>query len=124
MHLPTYTSIWRIERRLYKVYDWVLPMPISIGQAAVFLVGLAVWGLLLQAFGIGIQASTGWLFLLPPGFATWASGRPLIEEKRPHELAASAVRYLLEPRRLLRLTQRSQPARVRLQGTAWTSPLR
>ena len=120
MQLPTYTSIWRIERRLYKVYDWVLPMPISIPQAAVFLVTLGVWGLLLQAVGVPLQADTGWLFLVPPGFAAWASGRPLIEEKRPHELLASQARYLFEPRTLQRLTERRQPERVRLTGWVWT----
>jgi TcpE family len=120
MHLPTYTSIWKIERRLYKLYDWVLPMPVSIPQAAVFLSTFMLWGLLLGAFGVPAQASTGWLFLVPPGFAAWASGRPLIEEKRPHELVASQVRYPLEPRRLHRLTERRHPERVQLFGTVWT----
>jgi conjugation transfer TcpE-like protein len=117
--LPTYTSIWRIERRLYKVYDWVLPMPISIPQAAVFLVILFLWGLLLHAFNVPVRPSTGWLYLTPPGFAAWASERPLVEEKRPHELVGSQVRYLFEPRTLLRLAERRQPERVHVCGTVW-----
>ena len=28
--LPTYTNIWRIEKRLYKLYDLRLPMPLPI----------------------------------------------------------------------------------------------
>ena len=36
MDLPTYTSIWRIEKRLYKLYDFRLPMPVPVGQMAVF----------------------------------------------------------------------------------------
>ena len=32
MELPTYTSIWRIEKRLYKLYDFRLPMPLPVGQ--------------------------------------------------------------------------------------------
>ena len=36
MELPTYTSIWRIEKRLYKLYDFRLPMPVPVGQIAVF----------------------------------------------------------------------------------------
>ena len=31
MDLPTYTSIWRIEKRLYKLYDFRLPMPVPVG---------------------------------------------------------------------------------------------
>ncbi|MGH8929987.1 MAG: TcpE family conjugal transfer membrane protein [Egibacteraceae bacterium] len=120
MYLPTYTSIWKIERRLYKLYDWVLPMPISITQTAVFGSTLALWAWLLQAFGVPAQANTGWLFLLPPGFAAWASGRPLIEEKRPHELVTSQVRYVLEPRQLHRLTERRESEHVRFFGNVWT----
>ncbi|MGH8898897.1 MAG: TcpE family conjugal transfer membrane protein [Egibacteraceae bacterium] len=120
MLLPTFTSIWRIERRLYKVYDWVLPMPISIPQMAVFLVSLLLWALLLQALGVELHASTGWLYLVPPGFAAWVSERPLVEEKRPHELAAAQVRYLFEPRTLYRLAEHRQPERVHLSGTFWS----
>ncbi len=36
MDLPTYTNIWRIEKRLYKIYDFRLPFPLPIGQIAVF----------------------------------------------------------------------------------------
>ena len=35
MELPTYTSIWRIEKRLYKLYDFRLPMPLPVGLVAV-----------------------------------------------------------------------------------------
>ena len=30
MDLPTYTNIWRIEKRLYKLYDFRLPAPLPI----------------------------------------------------------------------------------------------
>ena len=120
MLLPTYTSIWLIERRLYKVYDWVLPMPVSIPQAGVFLVTLLLWGLLLQGLNVPVRPSTGWLYLVPPGFAAWASERPLVEEKRPHELAASQIRYVFEPRMLRRLAERRQPNRVHITGTVWS----
>jgi hypothetical protein len=118
--LPTYTSIWRIERRLYKIYDWVLPMPISIPQMAVFFVTLLLWALVLHGFNVSMRPSTGWLYLTPPGFAAWAAERPLIEEKRPHELAASQVRYMFEPRRLHRLAERRQPGRVHISGMVWS----
>jgi TcpE family len=118
--LPTYTSIWRIERRLYKIYDWVLPMPISIPQIAVFFASLLVWAIVLQALGVGLHASTGWCYLAPPGLAAWVAERPLVEEKRPHELAAAQVRYLFEPRMLRRLAERRQPVRVHISGEIWS----
>ena len=36
MDLPTYTNIWRIEKRLYKLYDFRLPAPLPITWIAVF----------------------------------------------------------------------------------------
>ena len=36
MDRPTYTNIWRIEKRLYKLYDLRLPMPLPLGQIAAF----------------------------------------------------------------------------------------
>lgn len=36
MELPTYTNIWCIEKRLYSLYDFRLPMPVPVGQIAVF----------------------------------------------------------------------------------------
>ena len=120
MLLPTYTSIWRIERRLYKIYDWVLPMPISIPQLVVFLVTLVLWAIVLDAFHVPVQPNTGWLYLVPPGFAAWAAERPLVEEKRPHELAGSQIRYLFEPRTLHRLAERRQPQRMHVSGAIWS----
>jgi hypothetical protein len=34
--LPTYTNIWRIEKRLYKLYDFRLPAPLPITWIGVF----------------------------------------------------------------------------------------
>jgi len=34
--LPTYTSIWKNRETVYKLYDFRLPMPVPVGQIAVF----------------------------------------------------------------------------------------
>ena len=36
MDLPTYTNIWRIEKRLYKLYDFRLPAPLPTTWIGVF----------------------------------------------------------------------------------------
>ena len=51
MDLPTYTNIWRIEKRLYKLYDFRLPMPLPVGQAAVFLAIAVPYMLILTVAG-------------------------------------------------------------------------
>ena len=100
MDLPTYTNIWRIEKRLYKLYDFRLPMPLPINWIAVF-AGITVpYIVLLIAIGLPFNHTLVWLYVLPPGLLTWLTTRPVIENKRLPELVESQVRYLTEPRDL------------------------
>ena len=101
--LPTYTDVWAVERRLYKIEDWVLPAPISLLQVGVFASVAVLWWVPLTLVGVGFGAQTGWLYLVPPAAAGWAAGRPVAEHKRPHEVARSYARYLLAPKVLTRL---------------------
>lgn len=120
MRLPTYTSIWELDRKLYKVEDWVLPVPVSLLQAGVFAGVAAVWWLVLRLLGVVFSADTGWLYLVPPGAAAWLAGRPVAEHKRIHQLLGSQLRYLLQPRALTRLTEQRAHTVVRAHATVWT----
>ena len=82
MDLPTYTNIWRIEKRLYKLYDLRLPMPLPIVWIGVFVGVLAPWSLLLMLLGTAFRAPWHVVYLVPPGVVTWLSTRPVIESKR------------------------------------------
>ena len=97
MELPTYTSIWRIEKRLYKLYDFRLPMPLPVGQIAVFTAITVPYVILLTLFGLPFSHTLFWLYVLPPGVLTWLATRPVLESKRLPELIISQVRYLGEP---------------------------
>jgi len=106
--LPTYTNIWRIEKRLYKLYDLRLPMPLPINWIAVF-AGITIpYIVLLIAIGLPFNHTLVWLYVLPPGILTWLTTRPVIENKRLPELVESQVRYLTEPRTWVRLTPLSE----------------
>jgi len=106
--LPTYTNIWRIEKRLYKLYDFRLPMPLPINWIAVF-AGITIpYIVLLIAIGLPFNHTLVWLYVLPPGLLTWLTTRPVIENKRLPELVESQVRYLTEPRTWVRLTPLSE----------------
>ena len=67
--LPTYTNIWRIEKRLYKLYDFRLPMPLPIGQIAVFAAIAVPYIVLLTILGLPFSHTLLWLYVLPPGRA-------------------------------------------------------
>ena len=119
MDLPTYTNIWRIEKRLYKLYDFRLPMPLPINWIAVF-AGITIpYIVLLIAIGLPFNHTLVWLYVLPPGLLTWLTTRPVIENKRLPELVESQVRYLTEPRTWVRLTPLSEKDQMVLTARVW-----
>ncbi|WP_176902933.1 conjugal transfer protein [Nonomuraea maritima] len=119
MDLPTYTNIWRIEKRLYKLYDLRLPMPLPIVWIGVFVGVFVPWSLLLVLVGVPVEMPWHVLYLVPPGIVTWLSTRPVIEGKRLTELLESHLRYLGEPKAWYRLTPGSEPDTVTFSGRVW-----
>ncbi len=121
MDLPTYTNIWRIEKRLYKLYDFRLPAPLPINWIAVF-AGITVpYILLLVAIGLPFNHTLVWLYVLPPGLLTWLTTRPVIEGKRLPELVESQFRYLTEPRSWCRMAPATEKDQVMLTARVWHS---
>ncbi|WP_433467278.1 TcpE family conjugal transfer membrane protein [Spirillospora sp. CA-128828] len=119
MDLPTYTNIWRIEKRLYKLYDLRLPMPLPLVQIGVFLGIFVPWILLLRVVGIPFESPWHVLYIVPPGVLTWLATRPVIEGKRLTELLISQSRYLAEPRTWCRLTPIREPREVVIVARVW-----
>ncbi|MBC6457508.1 TcpE family conjugal transfer membrane protein [Actinomadura sp. HBU206391] len=126
MDLPTYTNIWRIEKRLYKLYDLRLPMPLPLVQIGVFVGVFVPWIMLLKFVGIPFRTPWHVLYLVPPGVLTWLATRPVIEGKRLTELLLSQSRYLTEPRTWCRLTPIREPREVVVVARVWrqTGPMR
>ena len=119
MDLPTYTNIWRIEKRLYKLYDFRLPAPLPITWIAVF-VGITVpYILFLVVIGLPFNHNLVWLYVLPPGVLTWLTTRPVIESKRLPELVSSQLRYLSEPRTWCRMTPFAEKDNVYVSARVW-----
>jgi MinD-like ATPase involved in chromosome partitioning or flagellar assembly len=121
--LPTFTAIWRIEKRLYKLYDLRLPMPLPIVWIGVFVGVLVPWSILLTLIGIHFEPPWHVLFLVPPGIVTWLSTRPVIESKRLNELLQSHFRYLGEPKTWCRLAPIDEPDEITFTARVWrTAP--
>jgi TcpE family len=117
--LPTYTNIWRIEKRLYKLYDFRLPMPLPIGQLTVFAAIAVPYVVLLTLLGLPFNHKLIWLYLLPPGVLTWLATRPVLESKRLPELVVSQLRYLAEPRVWCRMAPLAEKDLIVVTGRVW-----
>ncbi|MGH3172348.1 MAG: conjugal transfer protein, partial [Streptosporangiaceae bacterium] len=121
MDLPTYTNIWRIEKRLYKLYDFRLPAPLPITWIGVF-VGITVpYVVFLIAVGLPFNHNLVWLYVLPPGVLTWLTTRPVIESKRLPELVSSQLRYVAEPRTWCRMAPFAEKDQILVTARVWHS---
>ncbi|MBO0831155.1 MAG: conjugal transfer protein [Actinobacteria bacterium] len=123
MELPTYTNIWNIEKRLYKLYDFRLPMPVPVGQVATFLAVAVPYMLLLSLARLPFSHTWLWLYLLPPGVLAWLVTRPVLEGKRLPELVLSRLRYLAEPRTWCRLAPMAEKDQVLVVARVWRAPV-
>ncbi|PDP85138.1 hypothetical protein CQJ94_24385 [Glycomyces fuscus] len=122
MDLPTYTNIWRIEKRLYKLYDFRLPMPLPVGTFGVALGVFALWVVLLSLVNAPFVFGNGWhlvLWVVPPGVITVLATRPVVEGKRLTELLLSQARFLAEARVYNRLAPEYEPSEVRVTVRVW-----
>ncbi len=119
MDLPTYTNIWRIEKRLYKLYDFRLPAPLPITWIAIF-AGITVpYVVFLVAIGLPFNHDLVWLYVLPPGVLTWLTTRPVIENKRLPELVSSQLRYMAEPRTWCRMAPFAEKDHIAVSARVW-----
>jgi hypothetical protein len=122
LDLPTYTNIWRIEKRLYKLYDFRLPMPIPVGQIAVFAAIAVPYVVILKMAGLPFSHTLLWLYILPPGALAWLVTRPVLEGKRLPELVVSQVRYLNEPRTWCRMAPLAERDEITVIARVWRRP--
>ena len=119
MDLPTYTNIWRIEKKLYKLYDFRLPAPLPITWIAVFAGITAPYIFFLVVIGLPFNHNLVWLYVLPPGVLTWLTTRPVIESKKLPELVSSQLRYLAEPQTWCRMAPLAEKDDIFLTVRVW-----
>lgn len=117
--LPTYTSVFRLRRRLYAVYDWELPVPVGLFEATVFVGAVAVFALIARLLGVELHAGTAWFFVVPPLFVAYLARQPVADGKQPLDWLVSQARYLLEPRLVHRLADAREPQVVTVTAHVW-----
>lgn len=120
MDLPVYTGLLRIERRLYQIGDVELPAPVTLVEAAAFLIAFVAMAVVSRVLGLGLQPRWAWTYVVVPWLAMRASTAAIADRKRLHLWLLAQARYLLaEPRTLVRLRPAREPASMRLRVQVW-----
>ena len=103
----SFTSIWRVQKILYAVGDWKLPLPVPFTWVAWFVITLFVM-LIFGGFLSGL-----WRYgVVPVGVATLMS-RMTFDGKRPDRFIVSATLHFIGPK----LTYADKPVRERKEKT-------
>src|SRR5262245_64144135 len=97
-------------------------MPLPIGQVTVFAAITMPYVLVLTMLGLPFNHTLIWLYVLPPGMATWLATRPVLEGKRLPELIVSQLRYLTEPKIWCRMAPLAERDVVVVTGRIWRLP--
>lgn len=96
MQLRTYTGLWGVEKRLYKIYDIALPYPVSLKQLGIFLSTATVWWTILAIFRLPFDTPWHVVWLAPPFLITWLANQPVAEGKTLTDYVLSNARYYLK----------------------------
>lgn len=121
MELRTHTRLWQVEKKLYKIYDFTLPMPLSVRMLGIFLATASVWFTFCHLIGITFGPPFGHLiWITPPVAATYMANKPVAEGKRFGELIVSQVSFFVgQHRQYASLAPYTAPERVRVTGEVW-----
>jgi hypothetical protein len=96
MQIKTYTDLWRMEKKLYSIYDLQLPAPVSIRAVGIFIAVAVPWmGLL---YFLHVPFSPPWFlayFILPVPVA-FAGSKPIIEGKTLFQYLSSRFQFIFQ----------------------------
>lgn len=119
MQLRTFTSLWKVERRLYKFYDIALPYPVSLKQLGIFL-GVGVpWVALLAIVGFPLETPWHVVWIAPPVVATIVGNRPVAEGKTLWQWLRTQIGFVFTARDLARLAPAPAPRSHRVTARTW-----
>ena len=98
MEIRTFTSFWALERKLYSIYDFSLPFPISLRVLGVFVGTGTPWWLTLWLLHVPITSPWYLIWLIPPAAFAYFGSKPIFEGKTLFQYLRSRIQYLFENR--------------------------
>ena len=96
--IKSYTSIWSVEKVIYAINDFQLPVPVTVSQMAWFVVSLFVVILFgeLSLFNM-IDGAFLKYFGIPVAF-TWFVSQKTFDGKKPFGFLKSCISFCLRPK--------------------------
>jgi hypothetical protein len=125
MQLRTYTGLWGVEKRLYKIYDITLPYPVSIKQLGIFLVTATTWWFSLSLLSVPFATPWHTFWIVPPFAITWLVNQPVAEGKTLTDFALSNFKFYTKSRNYTDMAPApKKPEKSAIRASYWTHSLR
>lgn len=123
IELRTHTRLWQVEKKLYKLYDYTLPVPVSLRMLGIFIVSFGLWAMVCKIIGVPFAPPFGHLiWLAPPAAATYFGNKPVAEGKRLGELIVSQFAfYVSQSSRYAGMAPHTAPDTILLRADVWRS---
>lgn len=122
LELRTHTRLWQVEKKLYKLYDYTLPTPVSLRMIGIFILACVIWLPIVKTVGVPFAPPFGHIiWFAPPALLTYFGNKPVAEGKRLGELIFSHISYALaQPRKVASLRAHNAPDKVYVHVDVWS----
>jgi len=96
MEVKTYTDFWSMEKKLYSIYDFSLPAPVSLRTVGIFL-GLGIpWMALMAILHVTLDPPWFLIYIAPPAVFAYFGSKPIFEGKNIFQYLGSRIRYVFQ----------------------------
>jgi hypothetical protein len=94
--------MWNEEKKLYTIYEWTLPTPVSFRQLGLFALGAIIWMPIMAFIKVPITTPIGFVtwFAIPVLLAIFGN-QQIYEGKSMLQFAQSLIGHVLEPKHVL-----------------------
>ncbi|EOD6641830.1 conjugal transfer protein [Listeria monocytogenes] len=96
--IRSYTSIWSVEKVLYSINDFRLPLPISFTQMTWFVVSLFAVMLLGNLPPLSLIEGVFLKYFGIPVVLTWFMSQKTFDGKKPYGFLKAVIAYLTRPK--------------------------
>lgn len=121
MELRTYTSLWNVEKKLYKINDITLPVPVSVKSlGALFGAGIP-WIFILKTIHFPFAPPWHLVWFVVPCLAAYLAGKPVREGKTMTALILTQMKHLRQSREYARLAPCTGPHESDVLAAVWVA---
>jgi hypothetical protein len=94
MQIRTFTNFWAMEKKLYSISDYQLPVAIPLRVLGVFVLAAVPWGLLMFLIHMPLTSPGYLVWIGPPALVGFFASRPIFDGKTLFQFLRSKFTFM------------------------------